>query len=73
MFDLAEVNYSESMIAQVEACFKPATMQLAEVLEILAAARALSSPRLQQPHDLLSLCFPSVPAWRATFALIAAW
>jgi hypothetical protein len=48
-------------------------MQLAEVLEILAAARALSSPRLQQPHDLLSLCFPSVPAWRATFALIAAW
>jgi transcriptional regulator with XRE-family HTH domain len=29
----AAVNYSESMIAQVEACFKPATMQLAEALD----------------------------------------
>ena len=40
----AAVNYSESMIAQVEACFKPATMQLAEALD-----RAFATPATQGP------------------------
>jgi transcriptional regulator with XRE-family HTH domain len=54
------VNYSESMIAQVEACFKPATMQLAEALD-----RVFATPGYTRTE-------PGKPGTPGTFMRLAA-
>jgi transcriptional regulator with XRE-family HTH domain len=56
----AAVNYSESMIAQVEACFKPATMQLAEALD-----RVFATPGYAKAE-------PGTPGTPGTFMRLAA-
>src|SRR5215813_1549591 len=56
----AAVNYSESMIAQVEACYKPATMQLAEALD-----RVFGTPGYAKAE-------PGKPGTPGTFMRLAA-
>src|SRR5512146_1374742 len=56
----AAVNYSESMIAQVESCCKPATMQLAEALD-----RVFATPGYVKAE-------PGTPGTPGTFMRLAA-